>query len=110
MRTSGRSLAFTAACAGALLYVGCVPIPNTRTVSPAMYGTVRRADGTPAAGVPLALSTDRDSACVRPSLRTTTVRRAASSSRRRGGGRSGSRSSSSAFSATTSAAVRRRGR
>lgn len=70
MRTSGRSSLALPMIACAVLFVGCVPIPNTKTVSPAVVGTVRRADGTPAAGVPLALSTDRDSTCTRASLRT----------------------------------------
>lgn len=73
MRTSGRSSLALPMIACVVLFVGCVPIPNTRTVSPAVLGIVRRADGTPAAGVPLALSTTHDDVtCTQASLRTAT--------------------------------------
>lgn len=52
---------------------GCVPIPRTWTVSPDLEGTYLRADGAPAAGVPVALSTEySDSTCTEPRARTTT--------------------------------------
>lgn len=75
MRASGRPplapLAIT--CAAALLFAGCLPIPHTLTVSPAISGTLHRADGTPAAGVPVAVSPSfADSTCTRATQRTTT--------------------------------------
>lgn len=66
-------LTLVIACAAALLCGACLPIAHTRTVSPAIEGTYRNEDGTPVAGVPLALSiTFNDSTCASPSLRTTT--------------------------------------
>lgn len=58
--------------AGIALCAGCVPIPATVALAPAVSGTLRHADGTPIAGQPLALATGYgDSTCARPALHTT---------------------------------------
>lgn len=62
-----------AGCLAAVLYAGCVPIPNTVALSPAVTGTLKRDDRTPVAGAPLTLSVEyADSTCASPALRTLT--------------------------------------
>ena len=50
----------------------CLPIPHTERLSPRLIGRYQRGDGTPLAGVQLAVATDGDSLCSSASARTTT--------------------------------------
>ncbi|HEX2203161.1 MAG TPA: hypothetical protein VHG91_07675 [Longimicrobium sp.] len=59
--------------AAVLGVAGCLPFPRSWTVSPDLEGAYLRADGTPAAGAPVALSTEAaDSTCTEPRARATT--------------------------------------
>jgi hypothetical protein len=61
------------ASACSLVSTGCVPIPNTMSLSPTTIGTVQQEDGIPVAGKPLLLSVEyNDSTCTRPALHTVT--------------------------------------
>jgi hypothetical protein len=55
-----------------ILFVACVPIPRTVTLTPSVVGALLRDDGTPIVGERLSLSIDNDSTCVTPASVTIT--------------------------------------
>lgn len=66
-------LASAATMAAVLGAQGCLPIPYTKRVSPAIDGVYRRSDETPVAGARMVLSTEyNDSTCATPAQSTTT--------------------------------------
>lgn len=68
----GRRARRVIACAAAVLWAGCVPIPRTATLSPPVVGTLQRDDRVPLAGERLVLSVaHNDSTCTRPSQSAT---------------------------------------
>jgi hypothetical protein len=72
-RTLGRR-ASIAVCIAASCLAGCpVPIAHTEALSAPVEGVLVQADGTPASGAQVAVSTEvSDSSCTRPALTTTT--------------------------------------